>query len=117
MEEQEKNLQDYLAMVSRRKIPMLITMAVVFLLGVVVAILAWPAAVLADKPVITVSTVEELYSEVNDPTNMNVVIQLIAGMTYTLRADSYPNGGRLVLQPGMDLVGENEYEDLDGDGV
>jgi len=87
------------------------------LLGVVVGILAWPAVVLADKPVIIVSTVDELYTEVNDPANMNVVIQLMADTTYALSADSYPNGGRLVLQPGMDLVGENEYTDLDGDGV
>ncbi|UCD32377.1 MAG: hypothetical protein JSV38_00255 [Desulfobacterales bacterium] len=85
------------------------------LLGVVVGILAWPATVLADKPVITVFTVEELYSAVNDEGNMNVTVHLVAG-PYILN-DSYPNGGRLVLQPGMDLVGENEYNDLDGDGV
>jgi len=41
MEEQEKTIQDYLAMVSRRKISMLIIMAVVFLIGVVVALI-WP---------------------------------------------------------------------------
>jgi hypothetical protein len=87
------------------------------LLGVVVGILAWPPAVLADKPFVTVSTVEELYSAVNDPSNMNVVVQLTGDTTYTLTEDSYPNGGRLVLQPGMDLVGEKEDEDLDGDSV
>ena len=41
MEEQEKTLQDYLAILSRRKFPMLVTMMAVFLLGVVVA-LVWP---------------------------------------------------------------------------
>ena len=41
MEEQEKTLQDYLAMISRRKVPMLITMALVFMLGVVIALM-WP---------------------------------------------------------------------------
>ena len=41
MEEQEKTLQDYLAIVSRRKVPMIVTMTVVFLIGVVVA-LVWP---------------------------------------------------------------------------
>ena len=41
MEEQEKTLQDYLAIMSRRKFPMLVTMTAVFLLGVVVA-LVWP---------------------------------------------------------------------------
>ena len=28
-----------------------------------------------------------------------------------------PNGGRLVLQSGMALVGQNKYVDRDGDGV
>jgi hypothetical protein len=87
------------------------------LLGVVVGILAWPARVFAEKPIITVSTVEELYLAVNNPANINVVIQLMGNTTYTLEEDSHPNGGRLVLQPGMDLIGENDYEDLDGDGV
>lgn len=41
MEEQEKTLQDYLAILSRRKFPMLVTMMAVFLIGVVVA-LVWP---------------------------------------------------------------------------
>jgi len=41
MEEQDKTLQDYLAIVSRRKVPMIVTMTVVFLIGVVVA-LVWP---------------------------------------------------------------------------
>jgi uncharacterized protein involved in exopolysaccharide biosynthesis len=41
MEEQEKTLQDYLAILSRRKFPMLAIMTIVFLLGVVVA-LVWP---------------------------------------------------------------------------
>jgi uncharacterized protein involved in exopolysaccharide biosynthesis len=41
MEEQEKTLQDYMAILSRRKLPMLITMVAVFLIGVVVA-LVWP---------------------------------------------------------------------------
>jgi len=41
MEEQEKTLQDYLAILSRRKVPMLVTMLVVFLFGIVVA-MVWP---------------------------------------------------------------------------
>ena len=41
MEEQEATLQDYLAILSRRKIPMLITIMVVFAIGVIVAV-AWP---------------------------------------------------------------------------
>ena len=41
MEEQEKTLQDYLAILSRRKVSMIITMMAVFLVGVVIA-LVWP---------------------------------------------------------------------------
>lgn len=41
MEEQDKSIQDYLAMLSRRKVPMLVTMVIVFLIGIVVA-LVWP---------------------------------------------------------------------------
>ena len=41
MEEQEKTLQDYLAILSRRKFPMLFTMMAIFLVGVAVA-LVWP---------------------------------------------------------------------------
>lgn len=41
MEEQEKSIQDYLAMLSRRKVPMLVTIVIVFLIGIVVA-LVWP---------------------------------------------------------------------------
>jgi polysaccharide biosynthesis transport protein len=39
--EQVKTLQDYMAMFSRRKIPMVITVMIVFLIGIVVA-LVWP---------------------------------------------------------------------------
>ena len=41
MEEQEKTLQDYLAILSRRKMAMSITMMLVFVLGVITA-LVWP---------------------------------------------------------------------------
>lgn len=41
MEEQEKTIQDYLGMLSRRKFPMFFTVAGVFLLGVIIA-LVWP---------------------------------------------------------------------------
>jgi len=41
MEEQEKTLQDYLAILSRRKVPMLVTMLIIFLIGIVVA-MVWP---------------------------------------------------------------------------
>ncbi len=41
MEQQEKTLQDYLAILSRRKVSIIITMTVIFILGMVVA-LVWP---------------------------------------------------------------------------
>ncbi len=41
MEQQEKTLQDYLAILSRRKVSMITTMLIVFLIGIVVA-LVWP---------------------------------------------------------------------------
>jgi len=41
MEEQEATLQDYLAIFSRRKVPMLVTTMLVFAIGVLVAV-AWP---------------------------------------------------------------------------
>ena len=43
MEEQEKTLQDYLAILSRRKVSMLMTMLIVFLIGMIAA-LVWPAS-------------------------------------------------------------------------
>ncbi len=65
--------------------------------------------------VVGVATVEELYAAVNDPANAGAVIDLAPG-SYVLDP-SRPNGGTLVLQPGMALVGHNEYVDRDGDGV
>ena len=41
MEEQEKSIQDYLAILSRRKTAIITTSLVVFLLGLVIA-LVWP---------------------------------------------------------------------------
>lgn len=41
MEEQEKSIQDYLAIVSRRKVSILVTASIVFIMGIVVA-LVWP---------------------------------------------------------------------------
>jgi len=58
---------------------------------------------------IVVSTVAELYEEVNDPTNAGRTIVLAAG-TYPLSATASPStGGRLDLQLDMSLVGvEND---------
>jgi hypothetical protein len=74
-----------------------------------------------DQPVINVSNVEGLYAVVNNAANAGAIVVLASG-TYTLTPkdasnQSRPNGGRLVLQSGMALVGQNKYVDFDGDGV
>lgn len=53
---------------------------------------------------LTVTTVAQLYSAVNDPNNAGAEINLSPGV-YLLDA-SYPNGGRLELQNDMQLVGQ-----------
>src|SRR5215468_10588703 len=79
------------------------------------------SAVAQEQLVINVSNLEGLYAAVNNPANAGAVVVLASG-TYTLTAkdannQSRPNGGRLVLQSGMALVGQNRYVDFDGDGV
>src|SRR5215813_291766 len=87
-----------------------------------IAILALTASAVAqDQPVINVSDVEALYAAVNNPANAGAIVVLASG-TYSLTAkdannQSRPNGGRLVLQSAMALVGQNRYVDFDGDGV
>src|SRR5215467_4108232 len=79
------------------------------------------SAIAQEQPVLNVSNVEELYAAVNNPANAGAIVVLASG-TYTLTAKDLnnqprPNGGKLVLQPGMALVGRNKYVDLDGDGI
>ena len=62
-----------------------------------------PVALAAQRSTIFVSTVAELYTAVNEPTNAAATIMLAPG-TYTLSA-SQPNAGRLDLQLDMSLVG------------
>src|SRR5262245_33656766 len=73
------------------------------------------------QAVLNVSDVEGLYAAINNPANAGVSVVLASG-TYTLTpkdANNQPriNGGRLILQSGMALVGQNRYVDSDGDGV
>src|SRR5262245_53821872 len=75
----------------------------------------WAAPAFAQGQAVHVTTVEELYAAVNNPANTGVRVELAPG-TYVLDP-TQPNGGRLFLQDGMDLVGQNSYVDLDGDGV
>lgn len=56
-----------------------------------------------------VSTINELYSAVNNPDNAGSQVVLAPG-TYLLDA-SYPNGGRLELQENMSLVGQPGQQD------
>src|SRR5215468_4450780 len=79
------------------------------------------SAVAQEQLVINVSNLEGLYAAVNNPANAGAIVVLASG-TYTLTAkdannQSRPNGGRLVLQSGMVLVGQNSYVDFDRDGV
>ncbi|MGE4092252.1 MAG: hypothetical protein AB7G75_15555 [Candidatus Binatia bacterium] len=67
------------------------------------------------QPVVSVSTVAELYAAVNNSANKGMRVELAPG-TYVLDPTK-PNGGRLFLQGGMNLMGRNSYVDLDGDGV
>ena len=68
-----------------------------------------------DRPIVDVSTVDQLYAAVNDPANADTLIVLAPGV-YILSSIA-PNGGTLMLQPHMGLAGYNEYQDVDGDGV
>jgi len=53
--------------------------------------------------VVQVRNVAQLYDEVNKTTNIGVTIELQAG--YYELSPAWPNGGRLDLQPDMNLVG------------
>ena len=68
-----------------------------------------------DRPIVHVSTVDQLYAAVNEPANADALVVLAPGI-YNLNSTA-PNGGTLVLQPHMSLAGYNEYQDVDGDGV
>jgi hypothetical protein len=70
-----------------------------------------------DLPVIGLPATpgQQLQDVVNDPANVDVRVRLAPG-TYQLDP-SRPNGGRLVLQPGMEISGANRYIDCDHDGV
>src|SRR5215471_2972031 len=68
-----------------------------------------------DRPIVHVSTVDQLYAAVNEPANADALVVLAPGI-YNLNSTA-PNGGTLVLQPHMGLAGYNEYQDVDGDGV
>jgi hypothetical protein len=95
--------------------------SVVSAFGVALA-LGWTIPAMAHKhPTLYVSNIEELYAAVNNPSYAGAVVLLAPGI-YTLSTtdphnQNRPNGGSLVLQPGMGLVGQNRYVDFDGDGI
>ncbi len=87
-----------------------------FLLLTMTTAVVWATPAFAQgRHVVPVSTVDELYAAVNNPANEEALVELAAG-TYPLDPTK-PNDGYLTLQAGMDLVGQNETRDLDGDGV
>jgi hypothetical protein len=80
--------------------------------GIVHAI-AGPTAEARGRKVM-VDDVDELYQAVNDPRNANTVVQVRRGVYALAATPARPNDGRLVLQPGMELAGENRYRFVDG---
>jgi hypothetical protein len=89
--------------------------------SIIVVLALTASAVAQEQPVLNASDVEGLYAAVNNPANAGAIVVLASG-TYTLTAkdannQARPNGGRLILQSGMALVGQNRYVDFDGDGV
>jgi hypothetical protein len=88
---------------------------------IIAALALTVSAVAEEHLVLNVSDVEGLYAAVNNPANAGVTVVLASG-TYILTTKDAnnqprPNGGRLDLQSGMVLVGQNRYVDFDGDGV
>src|SRR5262245_24585779 len=87
-----------------------------------IATLALTASAIAQQqPVLNASNVDELYAAVNNPANAGAIVVLASG-TYALTTrdannQARPNGGKLVLQPGMALVGQNQYVAFDRDGI
>ena len=71
--------------------------------------------------VVLVSTVDQLYEAVNNPANQGAVIELVPGEYVLTPLDQTenprPNLGSLVLPAGSILRGQNEYTDIDGDGI
>lgn len=89
----------------------------------VCALALWSQGPLAlDKPIVDLPAAassltpgQQLQDAVNNPANAGVILRLARG-SYVLDP-TRPAGGRLILQPGMEIVGENEYVDCDADGV
>lgn len=66
--------------------------------------------VTVNRKTINVSNVNQLYDAVNDTANAGALIVFASG-TYAL-VSTRPNGGRLELQEGMDLQGQQGQSDL-----
>jgi hypothetical protein len=86
-----------------------------------IALLLTTSASAEERTVINVANVEELYAAVNNPEYIGAIVVLAPG-TYTLTLNdanhrARPNAGRVVLQSGMTLIGQNRYEDFDRDGI
>jgi hypothetical protein len=89
------------------------------ILATLVALFVFTSVVGATpNKVVAVNSVDALYNAVNDQSNHDVEIRIMGGRTYLLSpVRQLPNGnsvarpkeGRLVLQRGMTLVGENTY--------
>ena len=89
--------------------------------SLIAALVMTASAVAQGQVVLNVSNLEGLYAAVNNPANTGAIVVLASG-TYTLTTKDpnnqpRPNGGRLVLQSGMALIGQNRYVDFDNDGI
>ena len=89
--------------------------------SLIAALVMTASAVAQGQVVLNVSNLEGLYAAVNNPANTGAIVVLASG-TYTLTTKDAnnqprPNGGRLVLQSGMALIGQNSYVDFDNDGI
>ena len=75
----------------------------------------------AQRRVINVKNVGQLYAAVNNPANRNVTVRLAPGTyllsTYTKNNVLRRNRGSLRMPPGMSLVGSEKRVDTNGDGV
>jgi hypothetical protein len=86
--------------------------------ALVLAIASGPAE---SQSIFTVNNVDALYQAVNDPENLGAIVVVASG-TYALttkdgNGQNRVNGGRLVLQSGMALIGQNQYVDSNHDGI
>ena len=104
MEEQEKSLQDYLAVVSRRKVAIISTGLVVFLIGLVTA-LAWPPTYKSSATILIKE--QEIPSELVRSTVTSFAAQRI--QTISQRVMTRPNLMEIIEKYGLYVDERKRY--------